>query len=151
MLAIRKILCPTDFSEPAGLALNHAAELAAHFGAELYLVNVVPVLPALPNDPGYVFNAEEFQRALDASAKRELERLAAKLRDRSPRIHVLLEHGDPGEEIARIAGREHADLIVMSTHGRSGVQHLLLGSVAEKVIRIAPCAVLIVRPQVPSK
>ncbi len=145
MLPLKKILCPTDFSEASLEALTEAAELAAHFSAELLLVHVLPVLPALPPDPNFVFKVPEYERALHADAEQNLRKLAEVRMATGGRVRTLVGHGDAGTEIVRIAKAEGAEIIVISTHGRTGWRHLAFGSVAEKVVRLAPCSVLTVR------
>ena len=145
MLIIKTILCPTDFSEPAREALNVASDLAQHFGAELRLLHVVPVLPPLPPDPTYVFELPEYERYLHADADKNLRTLNAELSAKSIRVSTFVAHGNAAEEIVRAAETQKADMIVIATHGATGWQHLLFGSVAEKVVRLASCPVLTIR------
>lgn len=145
MLPVTKILCPTDFSEASTEAIAEASALAAHFGAELLLVHVVPVLPALPPDPNFMFEIPEYERALHSDAERSLHKLADSLTAKSMRVRTFVGHGDAGSEIVRIAREEGADMIVISTQGRTGWRHLAFGSVAEKVVRLAQCPVLTLR------
>jgi len=139
-LRLKKILCPTDFSEASRHAVDVAADLAAIGHAELRLAHVMEVEPALPNDPNFVMKVPEYELMLHADAQRELDALAAGLDEVN--VGTVIGHGDPGNEIVRIAQEEAADLIVMSTHGRTGLKHLVLGSVAEKVMRNAHRPVL---------
>lgn len=90
-LHIKTILCPTDFSEPAREALNVASDLAQHFGAELRLLHVVPVLPPLPPDPTYVFELPEYERYLHADAEKGLRTLKAELSE--PTLWVVAAQG----------------------------------------------------------
>ena len=142
MLPFKKILCPTDFSEASRLALDVAAEIAASFKAEVQLVHVVPVLPSLPPDPNFVLQVPEYERALHADADRQLGALKAALTAKGLAVRTTVGHGDPGREIVRIAKDEAADLIVIATHGSTGLQHVMFGSVAEKVVRHAHRPVL---------
>jgi nucleotide-binding universal stress UspA family protein len=145
MIPFRKILCPTDFSEPSYEGLQNGVELASHFGAELCVMHVVPVVPPLPPDPNFAFEVPEYERALYTDAERRLGEI---LQQRIPKaVHArrLIAHGDAADEIVRIAQQEGADLIVIATHGLTGWRHLVFGSVAEKVVQLAPCPVLTVR------
>lgn len=145
MLPFQKILCPTDFSEPSYEGLRWGAELASHFGAELYIINVVPVVPPLPPDPNFTFEVPEYERALHADAERRLNQVVQERIPPSVKAHVVVAHGDAAQEIVRLAQEQSADLIVIATHGLTGWRHFVFGSVAEKVVRLASCPVLTVR------
>lgn len=153
MLPFRKVVASTDFSAPSFEALDCAGELALHFGAELILVHAVLQMPALAsanmstqvNVPYSKYSLHEYMRQVEAEAKENLHSL---VRERIPpevgsRIAVF--SGEPATEIVGCARNEQADVIVMSTHGRGGLQRLFMGSVAERVVRIAPCPVLTIR------
>ena len=142
MLPLKKIVCPTDFSQAAASAVAEAVELALQFRAEVVLVHVVPVLPAAPSDPNYAFAVPEYERALHVDAERRLGALAADLGRKGVAVRTAVGHGDAGGEIVRIATEEAADLIVIATHGTTGWRHALFGSVAEKVVRHARRRVL---------
>ncbi|MGC2108159.1 MAG: universal stress protein [Candidatus Korobacteraceae bacterium] len=142
MIPAKKIVCPTDFSEAASAAVQHARELAAHFGSELVLVNVVPVVPALPNDPNWVLKIPEYEASLHADATQNLRELAASIEAKGVCVRTVVGHGDAASEIVRIAQDEGADMIVIATHGHTGWRHVAFGSVAEKVVRRAQCPVL---------
>ncbi len=140
LMTFKKILCPTDFSAASRLAIDVAADLAARDNGELCVVHVVEVEPALPTDPNFVMEVPEYERTLHADAQRQLDALAGCFRN--VKVSTMVGHGDPGNEIVRIAQEEVADLIVMPTHGRTGLDHLVFGSVAEKVVRQARRPVL---------
>jgi nucleotide-binding universal stress UspA family protein len=142
MLPFKKILCPSDFSGASRIALGAAAEVAGQFQAEMYLVHVVPVVPPLPPDPNFVFEVPEYERALHADAERQLQALTQELRAKGLVVHTMVGHGDPGSEIVRVAKDEAVDLIVIATHGMTGWRHVVFGSVAEKVVRLAHRPVL---------
>ncbi len=144
MLPFQKVLCSTDFSQPSGDGLAAAAELALHFKADLVVVHVVPVLPALPPDPNYVFNVPEYELALHADANQRLCEIAKDMTAKGIKTRTVVGHGDAGKEIVRIAKEEAAGLIVIATHGTTGWKHGVFGSVAERVVRLAPCPVLTV-------
>jgi nucleotide-binding universal stress UspA family protein len=141
----RTMLVATDFSEHADQALEYAAELAAQLDATIHLLHVVtnPVM----GGPELAFVHPSLIEHATTAAQTALEERAARLRDRVQVGPVQLEVGDPRDEIDRVAAEIGADLIVMGTHGRRGVRRLLLGSVAESVVRTAPCPVLTVRPK----
>ncbi len=140
----KRICCAVDFSEPSWIAMEQAAELAGKLRAELTLVHVRPS-PTLGSADAVV----AAPRLDEAEARRveetlEVWRADAETRAALPvRARVLA--GDPAVEIARFAGDEGFDLAVVGTHGRTGFSRLILGSVAEKVLRRAPLPVLVVR------
>jgi nucleotide-binding universal stress UspA family protein len=143
MLPISNILFPTDFSERAKNAFHLAAALARDHRATLTLLHVREI-PALP--------LAEFGAVppVDVPSRTEvMDRLAAfEPTDESISLEYLLADGSPAEEIVRVAEDRHCDLIVMGTHGRTGLGRLLMGSVAEEVMRKAPCPVLTLKAAV---
>jgi len=142
MLPLKRIVCPTDFSPAAEAAVASATELGRHFKAELVLVHVVPVLPAVPSDPNFTFEVPEYEHALHADAERRLNAMAAEIGAHGLTARTAVGHGDAGSEIVRLASDEAADLIVIATHGTTGWRHAMFGSVAEKVVRLARRPVL---------
>jgi nucleotide-binding universal stress UspA family protein len=145
-MMIRKILVPTDFSAHSKEAQAWAAELARRYDASLTLVHVYqPISYALPE--GYVLPSANLLADLEVSLGRALDDAKKQLEASSGlRVDTALMQGVPFAEIVRFAREGSYDLIVLSTHGRTGLRHVLLGSVAEKVVRKAPCPVLTVRP-----
>ena len=146
MIAIRKILCPIDLSPCADRALAYAAELAEKLSAELTILYAVPdVLPMMPDATMPMPISGSDADELLASGRAALaERLAASTVSRAnPKTEVRL--GSAEAEIVAVAKELPADLIVIGTHGRRGLAHFFLGSVAEKIVRTAPCPVLTVR------
>ena len=144
MLPFHTILCPVDFSEPSYKALRNAAEVASHFQAELVVVHVIPAASGIPADPAYVFEGPEgYQKEQKADAE---ERLIIAVKQIPPEIRsrTAIVSGDTADEIVRLAVEEAADLIVIATHGLTGWRHLVFGSVAEKVIRLAYRPVLVI-------
>jgi nucleotide-binding universal stress UspA family protein len=140
-----KILHPTDFSECATGAQTVAVDLAHKLDAELVLVQVLVEAPLYSE--GFI-SRRQVQTVYDAQRKwseEALEARAAQLRQSGIKTNWRVQTGAPYEEIVRTAEEEHAAMIVMGTHGRSGLNRALLGSVAERVIRLAPCPVLTVR------
>ena len=145
MLSIKKILVTTDFSGPSYKGLDAAVDLAVLFHAELAVVHVLPVLPPTPSDPNISFEVPEFEAILH---KDSIDKLHEIIKTRVPagiKAEVIIGHGNAAKEIIRIAEEAKADLIVIATQGHTGWSHLLLGSVAEKVLRHAPCPVFSVR------
>ena len=138
MLFIQTILFPTDFSDHSERALELARALARDYGARLVLLHVAAP-PELASEAALVFRVWFEQ----AELKRKLRRLVAAHANLRP--EHCFEQGDAAAEILRVAREERADLIVMGTHGRTGLGRLLMGSVAEQVLRRAPCPVLTVK------
>ena len=145
MPQIRRILFPTDFSERAEAAWEYAQTVASAFNAEIHLLHVlqepVTMLPesALAVAPPAV-NMPELMEAAEQGLDRISQSTSNSVTNRS------VVSGPPAEEIVRYARDAGVDLIVLGTHGRTGLAHVLLGSVAEKIVRKAPCPVLTVRP-----
>ncbi len=142
----KRILVPIDFSDASRSALEVGADLAKRFGASLTLLHAYPV-------PGYTFPDGSFVASakmmdeLAEQAKRHLaewKEIAAGLGH--PGAEASTAVGEPAHEILAFAREARTDLIVLGTHGRTGLQHALMGSVAERVVRRAPCPVLTVRP-----
>jgi len=151
MLPFRRILVTTDFSDTSLEALPIAVEMASHFDAELLLVHVLPMDAPTPWDiPPYAdfglasLPLPEYEAQVRQEVERRLAMLAAK-HVQGVSVRSLVGRGDPAAEVHRIATAENADLIVLATHGWTGWRHLVFGSVAEKVLREAPCPVLSVR------
>lgn len=136
----RRILCPVDFDPNSFHALDVASKLARQNDGTLYLLQVVPLPVAAIGQPLMIEPIEGAQR----ETRIRLERLVGdRLKPGTDQIVVV--SGDPAGEIVRVAGEIKADVIVMGTHGRTGLSHLILGSVAEQVVREAPCPVLTTR------
>ena len=143
-VTFRSILVPTDFSAASVHALDYARALAERFGASLHLLHVVedPVSASAWTE-GYALSLTALREQFIDEAKTRLADQKAQMPDLQVTTETIVGH--PARTIAELAGERHDDLIVMGTHGRSGVTHLLLGSVAERVIRLAPCPVLTIR------
>jgi nucleotide-binding universal stress UspA family protein len=135
----RNVVAPVDFSEQSFGAVDQALELVASPG-DLHLIHVLPVV--IPADPGVVWTS------IDDDSRRRHARLALEERFSAPKYQgaqIQVELGDPGHEIASYAERIKADLIVVPSHGRTGLTRLLIGSVAERVVRLAHCPVLVLK------
>jgi nucleotide-binding universal stress UspA family protein len=143
---VRRILCPIDFSEHSSHALAQATLLARWFGARLAVLHVRPTVTPHPDIP----SGGPVAPWLLAELEELRQRVAAAYRDATAAavdVEALATAGEPVHEILGCAGTLPADLIVLGTHGASGFQHLVLGSVTEKVLRKAPCPVLTVPPK----
>jgi universal stress protein A len=146
LMEIRLILAPTDFSEFSKQALRSALGLAQTFEAKLLLLNVVelppyPIEGIVPSNLGANLLDDLERRASDELAAVIPEAQGTKV-DITRRVVV----GIPYRKIIEVAEEEKADLIIMATHGRTGLSHLIMGSVAERIVRTAPCPVLTIRP-----
>ena len=140
MARIKTIVAPSDFSEASQCAIDYAAELAEICGASLHLIHVDN--DVIRRDPA---TADEYRQVYDTEAERKLqESLSADLAEKLD-LHCVVLTGTAFVEIVRYAKEVDANMIVMATHGRSALVHMLLGSVAENVIRTAPCPVLSIR------
>ena len=147
MRQYQRILCPVDFSSYSKAALEEGASLAKSMGAELSVLhayqNPAYVLPM----SGYVGPTADMLNKIREQLAAELEALAAPYRKQGIKTETLVLEGVPYKSIVDHAAEWHADLIVMDTHGRTGISHALTGSVAERVVRLAPCPVLITRKE----
>jgi nucleotide-binding universal stress UspA family protein len=146
MIDLHRIAVPTDFSKYSQTALTYAAAFAEKFGAELYLLHVVQDLAVFI--PDMVTVAPPLAPSVDqlsAAVREALDRLVKEEHLQRFKVHKEVREGTPFYEIIRFAKEADIDLIVMGTHGHSGLAHVLLGSVTEKVVRKAPCPVLTVR------
>lgn len=144
MINMNRILVPTDFSEHSEKAVRYGAELASKFGAELHLLHIVEIQPILYAE-GAAFPFETTKEVIE-HATAELDKVIIESGDPVPITRTVSE-GSPFVEIVKHAKEKNVDLIVMGTHGRGAIAHMLLGSVAEKVVRKAYCPVLIVRSE----
>lgn len=147
-MEIKSILLPTDFSECGNYALSYAASLARRFGASIICINVIePIVPTV----GYSGMTEplpiaDITEQLEDSAERELPKLAECDECTGIDVEELVVHGEASSEIVRVAKERQVDLIVISSHGRTGLGRILFGSTAESVVRHASCPVLVVKP-----
>ena len=151
MSPFRKILVPLDFSSQSEAALRTAADLAQRYSASLTIVTVYEPLAWQVPEGTWAMTPEQERRLIAAYETRlaEAEKLLHDLGVNC--VETKLLEGAIALEIVEHARAQGCDLIVMSTHGRKGVSHFLLGSVAERVLRTAPCAVLVVRPAPPAR
>lgn len=145
METVSNVLVPVDFSETSGRALAYARMMAEKFHASLHLLHVIPdpqtkAMPVVAAGAAAVA-VEETRQAMEADARQQL----ADIDGGSAARDATIQFGHPFVEIVRFARDRKVDLIVMGTHGRGAIAHMLLGSVAEKVVRKATCPVLTVR------
>jgi nucleotide-binding universal stress UspA family protein len=146
MIKISNVLVATDFGEASVAALAYGREFARTFGAKLHVMHVVanPTMFVGPEAVGVDF--ARVQADLETAGQQALDRVVtAEDRQQLRAVTVVRNGSSPAMEIARYAGEEQVDVIVIGTHGRGPMAHLLMGSVAEKVVRVAPCPVLTVR------
>lgn len=144
--SFRLILHPSDFSPASRPAFAKALELAKGSHARLLVAHVLPILPMIPDVYVAAATYDERRREQRASGRKQLERLVWKARAAGVQASALvLDAGAPAERITRLARSRRADVIVMGTHGRSGLTRALLGSVAARVVATAACSVLTVR------
>lgn len=150
MATWRNICCAIDFSESSRLALEEAADLARRFDARLSLIHVFEAAPAATTEG--IFSPPDLIEQMSIELSRKLESWKAEAERRADRpVGQSVLAGDPATEIVRFAREGEFDLVVTGTRGRTGLKHLLLGSVAEKVVRQAHCPVLVARraPELP--
>ena len=143
---IQRILAPTDFSELSKQGLTSALELAETFGAKLLLLHVVeppsyPVEGIMPSHLGATLLDD-----LERQASKDLAQMLSETHGSQVEVTRGVVVGIPYRKIVEVAEEEKSDLIVMTTHGRTGLSHLVMGSVTEKIVRSAPCPVLTIRP-----
>ncbi len=143
----KRICCPIDFSDASRAAMEVAADLAKRFGAELVLLHAYPI-PGYTFPDGSVVASPKMMQDLADQAQRHLEEWRAEAEQLAGGVRVTAEKavGEPAAEILEVAREQGADLLVLGTHGRTGLEHALMGSIAERVVRRAHCPVLTVRP-----
>lgn len=142
---IHTILVPSDFSEYSDKAFSWALEMAEKWGAKLTLLHIVPTPsypPMMIADGG--FNPADYESSLKADAEKQVKEIASRVDRPGVSIDTKVLVGSPFHDICKIAEQDKSDLIVMGSHGRTGLKHVLLGSVAERVVRHAACPVLVV-------
>jgi len=142
ILNIRKIMVPTDFTAFSDLAVEYASVIAKSFDSTIILVHVIEPLTYDLTDTIQVI---DHFAALKTIAEPILDSLQKKFIKKGLQAKTFLLKGNPYLEIVEKARKTWVDMIIMGTHGRTGIKHLLMGSVAERVVRLAPCPVLTVR------
>lgn len=141
--AFRIVVCPTDFSDCSQMAIHYALDMVAPSG-RVVVCHVVDDVPLTYGYVGLTLPPTDIRGRISEDAEAELRAFIPVL-DTDVTVDTRILHGSPAAEIVKLAHEEGAELLVMGTHGRTGFQHALLGSVAEKVVRRAPCPVLVIR------
>jgi universal stress protein A len=143
-MEIKRILCPTDFSATAQKALEYAVFLASSHNAELQLLHVVDHLHGFDNYLILSMAPHEIAERMEKHANKDLSEVVNQIKE-TVKIQKAVRHGKTSVQIIEMAREVKADLIVMGSHGRTGLSHVIIGSVAEAVVRHAYCPVLVVR------
>lgn len=146
MYKIERILVPVDFSDPSRQALGYAAFLAHNFRAKLDVLHVWRI-SEYTGDDMVLLTRSEPELTLSTSLRAQADKLLSDFLVDVPYNERLLVEGEPAAAITEVAREGNYDLVVMGTHGRTGLSHALVGSVAEKVVRMAPCPVTTFRPR----
>ena len=147
---IQKILVPFDFSEYSEKACHWAVGMAEKWRARILVLHIVPRPSYPPVLMGSHFNAVDFEEGLRAEAEDRLKTFVAQTPHGRVLIDVKVMVGEPSWDICKIAEDEQCDLVIMGSHGRTGLGHVLLGSVAERVVRLSPSPVLVVGKKAPA-
>ncbi len=147
MPVINSILAPTDFSKHAEGALRYACGLATRLGATLHLLHILPdvVVPVGPDPSLIAAVPPEYYKETEQQSRAALESLIQPDWPRPAHVVCDVKWGDPVNGVVSYAEDHAVDMVVIATHGRSGLSHVLLGSVAERIVREAPCPVLTIR------
>jgi nucleotide-binding universal stress UspA family protein len=144
-VSIKKVLVPIDFSDYSKSALKYAVNFAKSFSADITLVYVVEPIIYPPDFSMGQIAIPTVSTEWDERAQEELDKLAKTEISKDVKVKSIIKTGKPFVEIIETAKEEEIDLIIIATHGHSGVEHILFGSTAEKVVRKAPCPVLTLR------
>ena len=148
MIGITRILCPTDFSDASMCAVPYAVETARLFKAQVFVIHVVPPLPPLVEEPGiYIQPPKEYLDYLRNDADKRLDQILSKRIPTEVKSAKIMVDGDAAYEILQAVEKLQIDLITIAVHGRTGSHNLVLGSVAEKVVRMSQVPVLTVREE----
>ncbi len=148
MFPFKKILCPTDFSEASYCGIKLGGEMAVNHGSEIIIVNVHKPIPKLPQPRGeaseVTFDVTAYEAEVIHDAEENLARVSGSILDDNIAPKLIVRMGRPAEEILKVAEEEEVDAICIATHGRTGLAHIVFGSVAQRVVRRAPCIVVTV-------
>ena len=149
MFPFKTILCPTDFSEASLCGLKMASEMAEKFGSEVIVLYVNKPIQSLPAPQmearEIVFDTAAYEKHLSDEASARLKAVTSSIFSDGIALRLEIRPGQPSEEIIRMAADEKVDAIFMATHGRTGLKHIVFGSVAERVVSRAGCPVLTIR------
>ena len=148
MIKIKNILLPTDFSNLSLSASEYAINLAEQYSAKLHILHVLEKTPPILTIRSLDLSEEKIIKTIEEDAQKKLDNVVKKIsKNRNIEINALIRKGIDFEEIIKYSEKSKIDLIVIATHGRSGIMHTLLGSVAEKVIRLSKIPVLVSKPK----
>ena len=145
-MKFKKILCPTDFSDPAAKALKVAAGMAVDYSAELLVVNVVEPIPTVSGTDALPLNyLQQYLRETENAAKKRLKELVAKVVPAEIKVRPLVLTGQAAQQIVDLADKKMVDLMVIATHGQTGLKRWVFGSVTERVLKLTSRPVLIIQ------
>ena len=149
MFPFKKVLCPTDFSEPSLCGLRLANEMASKFDMEIIVLNIHKPIPRLPTPrieaSDVAFDISAYEEHVADDARETLASLSDSVFDDGVKVRLEVRMGRPAYEILRFAEEEKVDAICIATHGRTGIAHIVFGSVATKVVRRSVCPVITIR------
>lgn len=149
MFPFKKILCPTDFSDPSLCGLKMGNEMAERFGSEIIVVNVHKPIPHLPapriQASEVTFDVTEYEKHVIEDARDNLAQVSDAIFNDGITPRLVVRIGKPADEILALAEEEKVDAIFIATHGRTGIANVIFGSVAQRVVRRAACPVLTIR------
>jgi len=145
MIQLKKVLVPTDFSEYSQHALQYGLSFSKEYRAQMILLHVIedPFYPSTGANFG--FDMEDYFRRMEDDSRERMARMVPPEIEKEISVERIVARGSAFLEIIRLAKERGVDMIVLATHGRTGLAHVLMGSVTEKVVRKAPCPVLVVR------
>ena len=148
MFPFQKILCPTDFSDASMCGVKLGSEMAENYGSEIIIVNVHKPIPKLPTPrieaSDVTFDITAYEAEVIKDAEKNLASLSDSILGKSLKPKLVVRLGRPAEEILKVAEEENVDAICIATHGRTGLAHIVFGSVAQRVVRRAQCIVVTV-------
>lgn len=145
MFDIKKLLVPVDFSGNSAYALEMAITIAEKFSAEIVIYHAVDIPHIILGDEENPCPIKDYEKYAREQSRKQMDIFLMPYKEHKFIVHDEIEIGKPFEKIIRAARRFDADIIIMGTHGQSALKHILIGSVAEKVVRKAPCPVLTVK------
>ncbi|MCS7229953.1 MAG: universal stress protein [Candidatus Kryptonium sp.] len=145
-MRIKKILLPTDLSPASISAFKYAKSLAEKYGASIYVLYILENIPILAIH-GLDLTLERVEKNMEENAKQQLEKIVKENLKTKSKVQIFIRKGVVDDEILKFADEKKVDLIVMGTHGRTGIEYTLLGSITEKIVRKAKCPVLTIKPE----